>query len=280
MYLDSFDFSTQLNDLFTPIEKHSNIHINYEAHPVAYDDEYVVDFRVLSVNGTTSLAEFNAITTEVTESFLENFGQVVRGIPKKYRMKFCDRSLDRFTDLMDLVTYERNYSAYRPFYEEPEPGIFLFMQPSFSGNQYHNSPIYMDQILVCASDYAYVWWEVMSQLLDELKILITTIKVLPELTSVPVHDPGFEKIRMRLTVPQLSCLIKLMIKANLIDVTNKTELFKSIAEVFQTKGQDNLSWRNVKNHHDSPSPDAMEFCRLEFLSLSQLASDLLEDYIP
>jgi len=85
---------------------------------------------------------------------------------------------------------------------------------------------------------------------------------------------------MRLTVPQLSCLVKLMIKANLIDVTNKTELFKSIAEVFQTKGQDSLSWRNVKNHCDSPSPDAMEFCRLEFLSLSQLASDLLEDYIP
>jgi len=120
----------------------------------------------------------------------------------------------------------------------------------------------------------------MAQLLDELKILITTIKVLPELTSVPVHEPGFEKIRMRLTVPQLSCLVKLMIKANLIDVTNKTELFKSIAEVFQTKGQDSLSWRNVKNHCDSPSPDAMEFCRLEFLSLSQLASDLLEDYIP
>jgi len=260
------------------MEKHSEITINYGAFPCEIDDEYVVDFRIRSVNGFRSVEEFQHATSEVASGFMDNLAQKIRNCPRKYRQKFGEDALDRFVELMTLVAYERGSYSCHAFYEEPEPGYFMFMQPIFSGHHYHNSAIYMDQILVSASDYAWAWWDVMADLLESLKILVTTVHLLPEIHAEAIDAPDFEKIRMRLTVPQLACFFKLFVKGNLIDVVNKTELFKSIAEVFQTKGQDNLSWRNVKNHFDSCSPDAIEFCQQEFLSLSQLASQFLADY--
>lgn len=281
MHLDNYNFSPKLADIFCPVEKHTTVTINYKAFPCEIDDEYVVDFRVQSVNGCNSLKKFNELSFDILSLFLEEVGKAMRNIPKRSRSKVSEEFTDKFTDVMDLVVFERvNVTDdYHSFCDEPNPreGCYLFTMANFSGGDYHNSGAYMDQILYAASDYAYIWWDLMTEALEKLRMLLTAIEFLPELHLVPEEEDHIEKLWWQLTVPQLACFFRILFQRNLFGTTNKSEFCRCIADLFRSSGKDNLSWRNFKNHFDSPSPDAIEFCRQEFLSLSQLASKFLDD---
>ena len=281
MHLDNYNFSPKLADIFGPVEKHAAVTINYKAFPCEIDDEYVVDFRVQSVNGCNSLKKFHELSSDILTLLLEEVGKAMRNIPKRSRSKVSEEITDQFTDVMDMVSYERvNVNDdYHSFCDEvnPREGCYLFTMANFSGDDYHNSGAYIDQILYAASDYAYILWEVMTNALDKLRMLLTAIEFLPELRLIPDEEDLLEKLRWQLTVPQLACFFKMLFHRNHFDTTNKSEFCRCIADLFQSSGKDNLSWRNFKNHFDSPSPDTIDFCRQEFLSLSQLAAEFLDD---
>ncbi len=84
-------------------------------------------------------------------------------------------------------------------------------------------------------------------------------------------------VYLSITVPQMACFFKMLVDNNLLEVKNKSEFCRRIADLFQSSGNDNLSWRSFKNHFDSPSPDSIRFCQEEFLSLSKLAARFFEE---
>lgn len=84
-------------------------------------------------------------------------------------------------------------------------------------------------------------------------------------------EPQFNKIKVELTVPQLSYLFRSLFEEKLLDVKNKTELFKTLAAVFQTKGKDDLSPNSIKNKFDSPEEAAAIFWHERFIHLTQIA---------
>lgn len=278
MFQDNYNFSAILNDLFISIEKQAVITIRYEAYPLDPNDEYVVDFRIRSVNGFSNPVEFGDEIYDHGNTFLSEVARIMRKIPKSRQSEFGIKITDRFSTLMEQITYEDNIIQNRPFTQEDPPGFFHFMQPNFEGNGFHDSAVYMDMILYAASDFAYFWCTSMSQIFDELCNLINTIKHLPELHGHTEPPPAFEKIRVRLTVPQLTAFFLVLVKNNLIDVTNKSDLFRALAEIFQTKGSNNLSWRNIKNTFDSPSPDDIEYWEREFQTLSDLAKHIYRQF--
>jgi len=278
MNRDNSNISAILDEVFIPIERNATITITYTAFPCAIDDEYVVDFRINAVNGFSSPTDFRQEIFDQGNAFLERLTQKLKTMPVRYRSEFGDKVNSRFAELLELVTFQNENLEYRPFTEEPSPGLFVFMQPNFEGDDYHDHSIYMDMIICAASHFAFLWWEVMAELHERIQILLTTITLLPEIHGHTNPPPSFEKIRMRLTVPQLACCFLFMVKNNLIDVNNKSDLFRSLADIFQTKGSDNLSWRNIKNMYDSPSPDDVEFWVREFQSLSQLATQSLKKF--
>ena len=283
MYLENHNFSPKLSDIFHPVEKHAIPTINYKALPCEIDDEYVVDFRVLSVNGCRSLHEFRELSSDILTTFLEEVGKAMRHVPKRFRSKVSEEITDKYTDILELLVFEKVNTTddYHSFREEPMPidACFLFTMANFSGGDYHDkSAIYMDQILHAASDFSYILWDVMAKAFEKLNMLLTAIEFLPELQVVPGEEENHvEKLKWELTVPQLACFFKMLVDSNLLEVNNKSEFCRSIADLFQSSGSDNLSWRSFKNHFDSPSPDAIRFCQEEFLNLSKLAARFFEE---
>ena len=283
MYLENQNISPLMSTIFDPVEKHAVPIINYKALPCEIDDEYVVDFRVLSVNGCRSLHEFRELSFDILTMFLEEVGKLMRNVPKRFRSKVSEEITDKYTDIMELLVFEKVNTTddYHSFCEESKPGYacFLFAMADFSGGDYHdNSFIYMDQILYAASDFSYILWDVMAGAFEKLNMLLTAIEFLPELKVLPgVEEDHVEKLKWQLTVPQLACFFKMLVDNNLLEVTNKSEFCRCIADLFQSSGKGNLSWRSFKNHFDSPSPDAIRFCQEEFLILSQMASRFFDD---
>ena len=214
MYLENYNFSTQLSDLLNPVEKNAVPTINYKALPCSIDDEYVVDFRVLSVNGCRSLHEFRELSFDILTMFLEEVGKMMRNVPKRFRSKVSEEITDKYTDIMELLVFEKVNASndYHSFCEESKPGYacFLFAMANFSGGDYHdNSFIYMDQILYAASDFSYILWDVMAKAFEKLNMLLTAIEFLPELKVVPGEEENqVEKLRWQLSVPQLAKLQK------------------------------------------------------------------------
>ena len=283
MYLENHNFSPKLSDIFHPVEKNAIPTINYKALPCEVDDEYVVDFRVLSVNGCRSLHEFRELSSDILTTFLEEVGKAMRYVPKRFRSKVSEEITDKYTDIMELLVFEKVNTTddYHSFREEPMPidACFLFTMANFSGGDYHDkSAIYMDQILHAASDFSYILWDVMAKAFEKLNMLLTAIEFLPELKVLPGEEENhMGKLKWQLTVPQLAGFFKILVDSNLLEVKNKSEFCRSIADLFQSSGNDNLSWRSFKNHFDSPSPDAIRFCQEEFLNLNQIAARFFED---
>ena len=283
MYLENNNLSPQISTIFDSIEKHAIPIINYKALPCGTDDEYVLDFRVLSVNGCRSLHQFRELSLDILTSFLEEIGKAVRFVPKRHRSKVSEEITDQYTDILELLFFDKVnvHDDYHSFTDEPIPdyACFLFTMANFSGGDYHNnSAIYRDQILYAASDFSYILWDVMARGFEKLDMLLTAIEFLPELKVVPGEEEDHvEKLRWQLSVPQLACFFRMLFDSNLFGPMNKSEFCRSIADLFQSSGKDNLSWRSFKNHFDSPSPDAIRFCQEEFLNLSKMAGRFFED---
>jgi hypothetical protein len=77
------------------------------------------------------------------------------------------------------------------------------------------------------------------------------------------------KLKTKLTVPQLALLFKLLDDEKLFDIKTKTELHKFISNNFQTKKQENISESSVKNKMDTPEATALEFWDETLLHLRQ-----------
>ena len=117
----------------------------------------MVDFRIKAVNGFSSPAEFRQETLDQGNAFMERLTQKLKNMPVKYRSEFGDKINCRFAELLELVTYQHESMEYHPFTEEPTPGLFVFMQANFEGDDYHESSIYMDMIICAASNFAFLW---------------------------------------------------------------------------------------------------------------------------
>ncbi|MEI6766892.1 MAG: hypothetical protein WCM76_14780 [Bacteroidota bacterium] len=84
------------------------------------------------------------------------------------------------------------------------------------------------------------------------------------------------KIKVNLTVPELAFLFRVLYDNGLIEVKNKTDLFKSIAEVFQTKKTDTISSNSVKNNFDMPDFKAVDFWYDKLVHLRQTTQKFKE----
>lgn len=66
------------------------------------------------------------------------------------------------------------------------------------------------------------------------------------------------KIDTTLSVPELAYLFRILTEFGLIQVDNKTDLFKFIATNFTTKKAGEVSWKSLKNNFDAPPLRAIE----------------------
>jgi hypothetical protein len=84
------------------------------------------------------------------------------------------------------------------------------------------------------------------------------------------------KSKTKLTVPQLAYLLRVLNNNTILDIANKTEFFKFIAEHCQTVGSDKISWQSLKNKFDTPDIKAVEFWDEKFLHLRQSTQSDME----
>jgi len=81
---------------------------------------------------------------------------------------------------------------------------------------------------------------------------------------------GFGKIKSNLTVSQMALFFRLLSDENILETNNITKLSKQIASSFSSKQKDDISYKSVKNHFDSPQNEAIEFWDTKLVRLRQL----------
>ena len=91
----------------------------------------------------------------------------------------------------------------------------------------------------------------------------------------PAAMPGF-KLETNMSVPELAYFFKVLMEAGIITVTNKTDLFKFIANNFTTKQTSDISWKSIKNCFDSPPRRAIESWNSQFIRMSRITKNELE----
>jgi len=162
--------------------------------------------------------------------------------------------LDKYEITEDEIFSHQKFSneLYRLLSDEP-PTFKETFEPDYNKDTEQIQSVF----------YNYYYGQALKQILDY--IAVHEAKINPLRQS---KQPQY-KIKTKLTVPQLAYLFRALNDNKLIDVTNKTELFKFIAEAFQTKGSDDLSWNNIKNKFDTPEFKAVEFWDEKFLHLRQ-----------
>lgn len=100
-------------------------------------------------------------------------------------------------------------------------------------------------------------------------------KVRKKETSKPLPVPSspIDKFRTDLSVPELAYLFKILTEEGLLQVGNKTDLFKQIATHFASKQSQAISWKSLKNNFDVPPLRAIESWSTRFRKMYQIAKE-------
>ncbi|MBI1226850.1 MAG: hypothetical protein GC192_16580 [Bacteroidetes bacterium] len=104
--------------------------------------------------------------------------------------------------------------------------------------------------------------------LRQLETLFSTVSMQPSSMN---EEAVLPKIKINFTVAELAYFFRAMYDLDLIPRQFKTEVCKFLAAHFQTKQSEDISWRSIKNHFDSPTSKAMENCYEHFVHLMQKA---------
>ena len=75
---------------------------------------------------------------------------------------------------------------------------------------------------------------------------------------------------------ELSLLFRLLVEEKIILPDLKTDLFRVISTVFQTKKASDLSSKSIKNKFDSPEPNALDFWETKLVDLRRQNQKLKE----
>lgn len=62
-----------------------------------------------------------------------------------------------------------------------------------------------------------------------------------------------KKLQFNMSVPEMAFFFRLLHHSDLIQVTNKSELYRLIAQTCGSKRAPNISWKSLKNHFEEPS---------------------------
>jgi len=202
------------------------------------------------------LENFINITTEEKIAYLDRIRYEIETYKKNVWATYDDIKiwLEKYNITEEEIFSHQKFSneLYRLLSEEP-PTFKETFEPDFN----------KDTEQVQSSFYNYYYGQALIQILDYITEHEAKINPLNQ-TKQPQY-----KMKTKLTVPQLSYLFRALNDNKLIDITNKTDLFKFIADSFQTKASDDISWQSVKNKFDTPEFKAVEFWDEKFLHLRQ-----------
>lgn len=219
-------------------------------------------------------------------SFKYNIAEDVDYLKKEILNNFISISTEEKIAYLDRLKYElETFTAYANTKEE-DIKVFLYKYnitedeifshkkidndlynilsnepPSFSET---SAPEYnQDTAVAQTTFYNYYYGCAINQILEY--IAEHEAKVSAALNPVK----PYAKIKTNLSVSQLAFMFRALFDNKIIPASNKTELFKTIAEVFQTKGKDDPSKNSIKNKFDTPDTNAVEFWDEKFLHLKQ-----------
>lgn len=276
-------FPKILNEIFSDLMTESHITINYKGFPCASDDEDDVrDIRILSVNNFKNPKEYRARIQSLCSTLLNDLMRAQETFEPAEKAFFMEQALEKFEPLLHVVTYEQFHPRFRREDQDEILGLHLFSHPDFTGDKYHEAPFYLfDRILCRSAKFSYIWYDAITEIYEKLGTLATLIEHIP----YPKHQPQptnpkkyKEKLRFRGSVPQLACFARILEENLFFNNSNDSEICRVFIGIFETKGQDDISWKSFKNNFDSPPLDAILFWQEECRKLMQYFQILINKY--
>ena len=116
-------------------------------------------------------------------------------------------------------------------------------------------------ILLAAHPFAHRYFVALRILSIQLICLLTVVEHHNDLCPPrsTAQTESRDKLRFTGSVPCLAALGRILASRNLFEAPNKSQFFRTVATMFSTSQQPDISWLSFRNHFNSPSPEALAF---------------------
>jgi hypothetical protein len=267
-HMDTYGFI--LDEIFYQIDEFSRIIIDYQLNESSGGKQPGNSFSVLLVNGHKDPRAFYHFMVFLCNGIIHRVIDHLPNLASGEQAVFIDYAIRRFNKLRSIACCIESPAEFTNMYGKRTPLIWVFKREFIDpGTETEKSLPVPEAVLVKASLFAYYWKNSLQDTAEKLNFIRTYYEYIPDrpVIAAPVMKPV--KIKINRTVPQLAGYLRLLHKMDVFGSISKAELCRLFAGLFQTEKQEEISPKSLKNHFDSPPPEAMEFLKVEFHRMIQ-----------
>lgn len=248
------------------IDQCENIIISYDVQKSKINNENISLINVISVNGCKTPEDFRKYLFALIEPALNKLYQSLSRVHQSYWEAHFAYISDKF-DQLTLKTDDERF-----IFQDDEFGVThqyhfkSFINCRLSGPNHHDPQIYGQYIRLKAVRFTEVWLEVMFGTIDRLDLMHNLLKQSVAVAGKPASDSDVNGkaeyiIKSNLTVPQLGCLFRLLVKSGLIDVPCRFNmmLINWIIHNFRSKNRESIRLMSIRNKYFTPDLHALDF---------------------
>lgn len=269
------EFETKFNEIFKGLKEFGDkIIIVYET--IQEDITEPFKYEIISINGGKGVNGFTSILGIIKDKIVSDLKSVtILSISKEAFLNYILKNIKCFIIEYIILSddKEKKFSAFKKYtLKDSFDGEILDLnnRENYSTIEEINSNNHFQMQLIL---YTREWYKMIISLeLQIATLLKETIELENELTY-----KNSNKLKVKLSVAQLTYLFKILEEHKLIDANHNTDIFKFIADSFQTKGKkdkEEQSNKSIKNDFDNPEMKTIVFWDEKFEEFKKYTSKM------